>query len=203
MTTRAPLEFPLAPDRTVRGIRITPDEPHGTILFVHDLGADLDEFGQIPEVLARHGFDVVSIDLPGHGLSDGDDPDIGALRRDVMAVFESLSESGRPLGLFVSGTVATLSTTIGRPDGVVAHVVVNPVVDDVILAQGTRAQATRMVLHGDGENLVGTTVQKFFQMQLGEKMLFHNPVMKRGTVGIVEEHALLVHVQTFFKRYLK
>lgn len=203
MTTRSPFEALLAPERTVRGVRTVPDEPRGTILFVHDLGADLDEFGQIPELLSRHGFEAVCIDLPGHGLSDGEEPETGSLRRDVMGVLGGLAGAGRPLGLFVSGAAANLSTTIGRPDGVVAHVVVNPVVDESILGQGTRAQATRMVLHGDGENLVGTPVQKFFQMQLGEKMLVHNPVMKRGTNGIVEEHALLVHVQTFFKRYLK
>lgn len=203
MTIRSPFEVLIAPERTVRGVRTTPDQPRGTILFVHGLGADLDEFGQIPDVLSRHGFDTVCIDLPGHGLSDGEEPEPGSLRRDVMAVFGALAGAGRPLGLVVSGVAANLSTTIGRPDGVMAHVVVNPVVDDGILAQGTRVHATRMVLHGDGENLVGTPVQKFFQMQLGEKMLVHNPVMKRGTMGIVEEHALLVHVQTFFKRYLK
>jgi len=203
VTIRSPFEVLIAPERTVRGVRTTPDQPKGTILFVHGLGADLDEFGQIPNVLSRHGFDTVCIDLPGHGLSDGEEPEPGSLRRDVMGVFGALAGAGRPLGLVVSGVAANLSTTIGRPDGVVAHVVVNPVVDDGILAQGTRVHATRMVLHGDGENLVGTPVQKFFQMQLGEKMLVHNPVMKRGTMGIVEEHALLVHVQTFFKRYLK
>jgi alpha-beta hydrolase superfamily lysophospholipase len=203
VTLRSPFEVLIAPERTVRGVRTTPDQPRGTLLFVHELGADLDEFGQIPDVLSRHGFDTVCIDLPGHGLSDGEEPEPGSLRRDVMGVFGALAGAGRPLGLVVSGVAANLSTTIGRPDGVVAHVVVNPVVDDGILAQGTRVHATRMVLHGDGENLVGTPVQKFFQMQLGEKMLVHNPVMKRGTMGIVEEHALLVHVQTFFKRYLK
>jgi hypothetical protein len=60
-----------------------------------------------------------------------------------------------------------------------------------------------MVLHGDGEVLVGTPTQKYFQLQLGEKMLVHSPVMASGVVGVLEERALRAHVELFFKRYLR
>jgi alpha-beta hydrolase superfamily lysophospholipase len=203
MASRLPVEFPLAPERVVRGFRITPEGSSGTVLFLHDLSKDLDEFGILPDLLAEQGWDVVCVDLIGHGLSDGDDPETTRLLADVRALFNLLIEPGRPLGLVASGTTSTVSSLIGRADGVVAQVVVNPVLDDLICSQGQRAHATRMVLHGDGEKLVGTPTQKYFQMQLGEKMLVHNPVMAKGVAGVLEELALRAHFELFFRRYLK
>jgi alpha-beta hydrolase superfamily lysophospholipase len=203
VTSREPFEVQLAPGRIVRGIRVRAEEAKGVILFLHEMGKDLDEFGFLPEVLARPGFDCVCIDLVGHGLSDGDVPEPASLRADVVGVLAQLADGDLPLGLVASGTTASVSAVIGRPDGVVAEVVVNPMVDDTIVAQGTRVHATRMVLHGDGENLVGTPTQRYFQMQLGEKMLVHNPAMVDGVAGLMRERALLAHVELFFKRYLK
>lgn len=203
MAPREPIEFRLAPGRTLRGVRVRAEEAKGTILFLHEMGRDLDEFESLPDVLARQGFDGVCIDLIGHGLSDGDEPDPGSLRADVASVLAQIAVNGLPLGLVASGTTASVSAIVGRPDGVVAAVVVNPVVDDAIVAQGTRVHATRMVLHGDGENLVGTPTQRYFQMQLGEKLLVYNPVMVDGVAGLMRERALLAHVELFFKRYLK
>ena len=203
MASRLPVEFPLAPERVVRGFRITPEGSSGTVLFLHDLGKDLDEFGNLPDLLAEQGWDVVCVDLIGHGLSDGDEQEPATLHADARALFAQLAEPGRPLGLVASGTTSTVSSFIGRVDGVVAQVVMNPVLDDLICSQGQRTQATRMVFHGDGEKLVGTPTQKFFQYQLGEKMLVHNPVMAKGVAGVLEERALRAHFELFFKRYLK
>jgi pimeloyl-ACP methyl ester carboxylesterase len=41
------------------------------VLALHDVGSDLDAVRWICEPLATAGADVLSIDLPGHGLSDG------------------------------------------------------------------------------------------------------------------------------------
>jgi pimeloyl-ACP methyl ester carboxylesterase len=203
MVPRLPVEFALAPERVVRGFRIKNEGSVGTVLFLHDLGKDLDEFGNLPDLLAEQGWDVVCVDLIGHGLSDGDDPEPARLLVDIRALLDLLTEPDRPFGLVVSGVTASMSTLIGRSDGVPAHVVMNPVADDSLIAQGLRAQATRMVLHGDGEKLVGTPTQKYFQLQLGEKMLVYNPVMASGVAGVLEERALRAHVELFFKRYLK
>jgi len=203
MATRKPVEVQLAPGRVVRGVRIPAEEAKGTILFLHDLERDLDEFGSLPEVLATQGFDCVCVDLVGHGLSDGDDPDVGSLRADVLGIFAQQADDDLPKGMVASGTTSSVSAIIGRPEGVVAQVVVNPFVDDSIVAQGARSHATRMVLHGDGENLVGTPTQRYFQMLLGEKLLVHNPAMVDGVPGLMHERALLAHVELFFKRYLK
>jgi len=203
MAARLPVEFPLAPERMARGFQIKNESSIGTVLFLHDLGKDLDEFGKLPDLLAEQGWDVVCVDLIGHGLSDGDAPEPARLLVDVQALLNLLTEPERPLGLVVSGVTASMSTLIGRSDGVPAHVVINPVADDSLIAQGRRTQATRMVLHGDGEELVGTPTQKYFQLQLGEKMLVHSPVMASGVVGVLEERALRAHVELFFKRYLR
>lgn len=202
MAVRLAVEFRLAPQRVVRGFRITPEGSSGTLLFLHDLGKDLDEFGTLPDLLAEQGWDVVCIDLIGHGLSDGDEQDPASLHADVRALFGQLAEPGRPLGLVASGATSTVASLIGSADGVVAHLVMNPVLDDSIVSQGQRAQATRMVLHGDGEKLVGTPTQKYFQFQLGEKMLVHSPVMRAGVLGVLREGAIRGHLEIFFKRYL-
>jgi len=203
MASRLPVEFPLAPERVVRGFRITAEGSSGTVLFLHDIGKDLDEFGNLPDLLAEQGWDVVCVDLIGHGLSDGDEQEPATLHADVRTLFAQLAEPGRPLGLVASGTTSTVSSLIGRVDSVVAHVVMNPVLDDSISGQGKRAQATRMVFHGVGEKLVGTPTQKFFQFQLGEKMLVHNPIMAKGVAGVLEERAMRAHFELFFRRYLK
>lgn len=41
-----------------------------TVMLLHDVGADLDAWVDIPSIIAADGYRVVSLDLPGHGLSD-------------------------------------------------------------------------------------------------------------------------------------
>jgi len=41
-----------------------------TVLLLHDVGADLDAWADIPSIIAADGYRVVALDLPGHGLSD-------------------------------------------------------------------------------------------------------------------------------------
>ena len=203
MAVRVAVEYPLAPGRVLRGFRISNLESKGILIFLHDFGRDLDEFGNLPDLLADQGWDVVCVDLIGHGLSDGDESDSLSMSSDIRALLNQLTDSGKLFGLVASGVSASISSLLGRSDGVVAHVLLNPVLNDEIVAQGKRVQSTRMVLHGDGDKLVGTSTQKFFQFQLGEKMLVHNPVMTHGVSGVLEERALRAHVELFFKRYLK
>ena len=178
----------------------------GTIVFVHDRQRDLDEFGTLPELLAASGFDTVAVDLPGHGLSDGDET---TPEQCTAAVAEIVAEvvAGRAgtevVGLVITGANATVGAALGRQHGVAAQLLVNPQLDDVIASQAPRVHAVRMVMHGDGPNLVGTQTQKFFSYLIGEKLLVFNAGVAAGAAVIARSPTLQAHVELFFKRYLR
>lgn len=45
---------------------------HGTpVLLLHGVGLNMTSWGQIPQMLSRHGIPVIVMDLPGHGQSSG------------------------------------------------------------------------------------------------------------------------------------
>ena len=95
---RLPVEYDLGPDiPTLRGERSVGRGAHGAlILCVHDLGQDIDELGPLPSVLARTGFVVDAIDLPGHGFSDGDELDLAAVGPALAALGASHRTERRP-----------------------------------------------------------------------------------------------------------
>ncbi len=72
--------------------------PPGVVL-AHQLGGDRSQWGELPTLVLEEGFDVISIDLRGHGESDGDwqsfdESDFGAMVKDVAAAESYLFENG-------------------------------------------------------------------------------------------------------------
>jgi pimeloyl-ACP methyl ester carboxylesterase len=94
---------------TLRGLRWHGN--HQAVLLVHDLGADVDCWGVLPDDLTSEGYTVLAIDLPGHGLSDGDwrpellDPAVAAAYHAVMA------SGARAVFLIAAGIAATTAVT--------------------------------------------------------------------------------------------
>jgi pimeloyl-ACP methyl ester carboxylesterase len=58
--------------RAVRGIQWDWEQSDISLLMLHEPGADLDNLRWLADRLVAAGVSVLSIDLPGHGLSDGD-----------------------------------------------------------------------------------------------------------------------------------
>ncbi len=58
--------------RAVRGIQWDWGDSDISLLMLHKPGADLDDLHWLADRLIAAGVSVLSIDLPGHGLSDGD-----------------------------------------------------------------------------------------------------------------------------------
>ena len=199
--SRSAIEIPLRSGITLRGVNLEGgDAQGGVIVFVHDLDRDLDEFGSLPDVLAALGSDVVVFDLPGHGLSDGDD---GVPLECVAAIREIIARyGGRRIGLVVSGRLATVAASLGDKDGVVAQVLISPILDPAFDDGSVRAHAVRMVLHGDGPKMVGTETQRFFSYLIGEKMLVFNSSLAEGPHMVTVVSTVQAHVELFFKRYL-
>ena len=188
----------------VRGVSIK-GAGRGTIVFVHDLQRDLDEFGTLPELLAASGFDTVAVDLPGHGLSDGDEipfEQCFAVVTEIVAEVVTALAGADVVGFVSTGRIATVGAALGREQGVAAQLLANPQLDAVIASQAPRAYAVRLVVHGDGPSIVGTDTQKFFSYLIGEKLLVFNAGIASGAAAIARSPTLQAHVELFFKRYL-
>ena len=201
---RTPVELTTA-SGVVRGVALE-GAGLGTIVFVHDLQHDLDEFGTLPELLAASGFDTVAVDLPGHGLSDGDEiapEQCSAVVTEIVAEVVAGLDGAEVVGLVSTGRTATVGAALGREQGVAAQVLANPRLDAVIAAHAPRVHAVRMVVHGDGPSLVGTDTQKFFSYLIGEKLLVFNAAIASGAAVIAQSPTLQAHVELFFKRYLR
>ncbi len=206
VAVRDAVEFLTGSGQVIRGVRWNghrADGPsRGSILFVHDVGSDLDEFATLPEALAGLGFDTVAVDLPGHGLSDGDEFDPGQCHAIVAEVVSKLAVHS-VVGFIGSGRTATVGAALGAPHRVAAQLLLNPVLDPAIVADMPRVHAVRMVAHGDGVSLVGTETQKFFSYLIGEKLLLFNAAMVLGPAAFGDDPTLLAHGELFFRRYLK
>ena len=120
-----------------------PAGPFGTVIVVHGFAASKEFMRDLDYTLARAGFEVYGVDLPGHGRSGRDlelGPDLGsdALR----AWFSDLAADMEKKGLLVPGRVylvghslGTMVVTFGALDnpglGVRAVVALSPIVGDI------------------------------------------------------------------------
>lgn len=197
---KTPVAMELASGLTVRGDRSSAGPATHSIVMIHDIGADLDEFGTLADLLVGAGFDVIAVDLPGHGLSDGDEPSPETCRADVAQIVDGLVDG--PVGLVSSGRAASVASTLGEPHGIRAQLLFGPILDEVISGDAPREHSIRMVIHGDGPNLVGTETQRFFSHLIGEKMLVFNATALDGPAAVIGAPTVRSHVELFFKRYL-
>ena len=68
-----------------------PDPAKRTIVFVHGAGLDHSCFGLQSRYFGYHGWNVLAVDLPGHGRSEGPPlPTIEGMARWVLHVLENL-----------------------------------------------------------------------------------------------------------------
>ena len=92
------------------------------VVMVHDLGGDLDRWRPLVSPLLEHGYTVASIDLRGHGASDGDaaHPDVDA---DLsVAVAGARERCKGMLAVIAEGAAAVAALTPrleGRSEGLV------------------------------------------------------------------------------------
>ncbi len=95
------------------------------LLVLHDLDADLDSLRWLCDALAGAGVHVLSIDLPGHGLSGGD---VNAHGPDVVAAaYRSLTETvAGAVGIVAHGRSAQLLLTSDLGDPPVAVAFLDP-----------------------------------------------------------------------------
>ena len=95
-----PIEVALADGTVLRGIEHPADGP--PLLFVHDVGEDLDAWGSVAPAVRAEGFRVICLELRGHGLSDGE-PDPSATVNDVTGALAEVRAPSAPAGWWSTG----------------------------------------------------------------------------------------------------
>ena len=136
-----PIEVALADGTVLRGLEHPADGP--PLLFVHDLGDDLDAWGSVAARVNAEGFRVIRLELRGHGLSDGE-PDPSATMDDLTGALAEVAGAFGPAGLVAYGAAARAAFNLGTGHGAPVHALISP----------TPGSGDGGNLHrGDGENL--------------------------------------------------
>jgi hypothetical protein len=86
----AAIEIGMGTDPTLHGVRWDWGGSDLSMLFLHGQGGDVDDLRWLADGVVAAGISVLGIDLPGHGLSDGELPELGG-----KAIRAALTELGR------------------------------------------------------------------------------------------------------------
>ena len=105
---------------TLRGVFLKRDDPLGTVIVCHGVGANHSDIEVIHQVLYDAGFQVFTFDFRGHGLSDGHTITYGLNERmDVLGAYEACLARNdvSPHRLFALGvSMGGASLTLALPD---------------------------------------------------------------------------------------
>jgi pimeloyl-ACP methyl ester carboxylesterase len=123
-----PLHVELPGGHVVAGTWL-PGEGRLTLIFLHDLGADLDAVMPVAVNVGVPEANKLALDLPGHGLSSSGDqlPILSALLDQLAA------EDSGPFVIVGHGHSASLAWALGTRPDVLALALVSPVLDDALL----------------------------------------------------------------------
>ena len=118
-----PIEVALADGTVLRGLEHPADGP--PLLFMHDLGDDLDAWGSVAAQVNSAGFRVIRLELRGHGLSDGE-PDPPATMDDLTGALAEVTGAFGPAGLVAYGAVTRAAFSLGTGHGAPVHALISP-----------------------------------------------------------------------------
>ena len=184
----------------LRGHEWSMDGP--AVLFLHDLGDDLDAWGSVTEGLAQQGFRVISVELRGHGLSDGE-PDPTRLRDDLVALLGEVSGSFGPVALVAYGRITELMLFLNEDQGVPVQVMVAPLpMESEPIDWRTTRSALRLVLKAAFNEPVAQHVNFIYPRMKGQNLQVTGATDQEGPALLVDHPQLMEHLVMFLRRYL-
>ena len=193
-----PIEIALSDGTVLRGIEHPADGP--PLLFVHDLGEDLDTWGSVAPAVRKAGFRVICLELRGHGLSDGE-PDPSATVDDVTGALAEVQGAFGPCGLVVHGTVARAAFELGGEHGAPVHAVISPAPgsgnDDI-----GPVTSMRVVFTGAHDEPVHEHVRATHPKMRGQNMWISTGTALRGPALLQEHPHLVEQLVMFMRRHL-
>ncbi|MYB43911.1 MAG: hypothetical protein F4X74_03080 [Acidimicrobiia bacterium] len=195
-----PVAIRLPDGLVLRGHEWPVDGP--VVVFLHDHGDDLDAWGPITAGVASHGFRVISVELRGHGLSDGDaDPSL--VGQDLPALLRETAASFGPVALVAYGRVTEAMLFVNEDHGAPVQVMISPLPD----APGeidwrTTRSAMRLVVKGALNEEVEGQVGFIYPRMRGPKLQVSGASDAAGPSLLEDQPQLLEHMVTFLRRYL-
>ncbi len=189
------IEIQTSDGLTLRG-QAWANESHWAILF-HDAGQDLDAWLPLLPYLLGRGYSVLTLDLRGHGLSDGE-WDAGRVSLDLRAALD-----------FVRGRGATLISFVGAGESAIPALtepLVHSFLGLVLLSAGPLGSHLVDDLRGDGVArlyIAGTRDQAAIELaetlrnrSIGWAVLMRLPTDESGTALLAGLWARHVEEQT-------
>ena len=193
-----PIEVALADGTVLRGIEHPADGP--PLLFVHDLGEDLDAWGSVAPAVRSEGFRVICLELRGHGLSDGE-PDPSATVDDVTGALAEVQGAFGPCGLVAHGTVARAAFELGSEHGAPVHAVISPAPGPDSDGIGS-ATSMRVVFTGAHDEPVHEHVRTIHPRMRGQNMWISTGTALRGPALLQQHPHLVEQLVMFMRRHL-
>lgn len=180
----------------VRGHEFANDGP--PVVLLHEPGRDLDTWSPFAAWFAGHGFKVIAIDLPGHGLSDGDADD---WETTADAAITEIRRMWGPIGIAAAGEACRLLPRYGSDDGVPVQAMLSPTAIDKDSLR-TTGWAIRLVMCGPADKDALADAKQVFDNLRGEKMMITGGDATQGTDLLGAHRHLAEELITWFRRYL-
>ena len=159
MRQPTPIEIPYRPETTIRG-QLWPGNA-ATVVLVHDAGADLDAWATLPSYLSGHGYRVLAVDLPGHGLSgDPWEPDHADDALAAIVAYARSQDTGPLFALSMGG----MAPVVGRVP-LEAHVTVSPRPDTDWTREESRSPC--LIFVGGADRDAAAAANRYFRGRLG------------------------------------
>ncbi len=162
-------------------------DPAGCVLFVHGLGEHGGRYDRLAEVVGTLGLDLYSIDLRGHGRSQGRRghvSDFACFLRDLdrlrrRAGRETTGRATFLVGHSLGGLVVGRYAEAFAPDGLRGVVFVTPFVETEMSIPGWKrslgAAADRMIPALTMEN--GLNVEELFRRESDQRLYEEDPLV--------------------------
>ena len=198
--TPIPVAIRLGNDLTLRGHEWSVDGP--PVVFVHDLGHDLDAWGRVTSTMAASGFRVISLELRGHGLSDGD-PDPSTVLEDMRLLLAEIVPSFGPVGLVSYGSASEVLLSLDGEDGAPVQVIISPQqLDPAGVDWAASKRAMRLVIGGALDEHAQEYLEAIYPKMLGEKLWVSVATAEHGPALLVDQPSSLEQLTMFLRRYL-